>query len=104
LFAALDRETVLDPVFFAAEIHVHVLVAEFEQASGSVLGVVAGPTAVHDDSSVSHRDKYRCQTVHLIRRHVDCAREVGVAEICRSERLDQRELVASDEAALQVVS
>ena len=77
VWGTLDRQPVLHPVLFAAEIHVNVAVPELVESPRRDLGVVARPAAVHHDRSVFVGQQRRCQPVDLVRWHVDRARDAG---------------------------
>lgn len=79
-------------------------VAEVDESPGGDLGVVAGAAAVHDDAGILVGQHRRRETVDLVGWHVDRAREMGIGEVRRSERLDEREALAAGEAAVQVVT
>lgn len=102
--SALDGQAVLDPVLFAAEVDAHGSVAQLLESHGRDLGVVACATAIDHDRCVEIGEQRGGETVDLIRRDVDRAREVGVVEVRAPERFDERWRTVARELAGEVVS
>jgi hypothetical protein len=95
---------VFHPVLLAAEVHVNIAVAEVIESPGRDLGVVTRPAAVHDDRSVLVRQQRRGQPVDLVGWHVDGSCDVGIGEVRRTERLHERQTLATDESAMKIVT
>jgi hypothetical protein len=89
LVLAFDRQAGVDPVLFAADIILHVCIAECRQFTGGFFRCrSAGLGAIDHDFGVFVRKKAWREFLQLVWRQIDRSRQMGVFECDLRERFD----------------